>query len=148
MAVYLAPRMVSQGNLSEVSSFISANSVLDSLAGPILGGVSLYLFFETSAITSESTKALAQHVSWRWCFFINLYLLIFMAKFGSELLITDFRPIGGIAAILLFVFLNVNPVPKRPLRDQIAELDFVGLFGLVAGIACLLIGLNFSERGC
>jgi hypothetical protein len=54
-------------------------------------------------------------------------------------------PIGGIAAILLFVFLNVHPPPKRPLRDHVAELDFIGLFSLVAGVVCLLIGLNFGE---
>ncbi|KIJ16713.1 hypothetical protein PAXINDRAFT_27707, partial [Paxillus involutus ATCC 200175] len=55
------------------------------------------------------------------------------------------RPTGGLAAVLLFVFLNVNPHPKRPLRDQVAELDFIGLFGLVAGAVCLLIGFNFGQ---
>jgi hypothetical protein len=70
------------------------------------------------------------------------------ARFGSALLITSSRPIGGIAAVLLFVFLNVHPPPKRPLRDHVAELDFIGLFSLVAGVVCLLIGLNFGEASC
>ncbi|KAF9235568.1 major facilitator superfamily domain-containing protein [Melanogaster broomeanus] len=65
-------------------------------------------------------------VSWRWCFFINL-------------------PTGGVAAVILFVFLKLNPHHSRPMRDQLAELDFVGLFGLVAGVVCLLMGFNFSQ---
>ncbi|KIK79861.1 hypothetical protein PAXRUDRAFT_16097 [Paxillus rubicundulus Ve08.2h10] len=68
----------------------------------------------------------AEHASWRWCFFINL-------------------PTGGLAAVLLFIFLNLNPHQKRPFRDQVAELDFIGLFSLVAGVICLLIGFNFSQ---
>ncbi|KAF9242116.1 MFS general substrate transporter [Melanogaster broomeanus] len=68
----------------------------------------------------------ADKVSWRWCFFINL-------------------PTGGVAAAILFTFLNLNPHHSRPLREQLAELDFVGLFALVAGVVCLLIGFNFSQ---
>ncbi|KAF8121968.1 hypothetical protein EV363DRAFT_1301496 [Boletus edulis] len=57
---------------------------------------------------------------------------------------------GGLAGatygLLLFIFLNVHPPPKLPLRDQIAELDFIGLFSLIAGVACLLLGLNFGQE--
>lgn len=70
--------------------------------------------------------ALAQHASWRWCFWINL-------------------PIGGAAAFLLLCFLHLNPREKRTVRDVISTFDFVGLFLVTAGIALLLIGFQGAQ---
>lgn len=71
---------------------------------------------------------LTQHASWRWCFFINL-------------------PTGGIAFAMLFFFLNLNPHQGRPLRQHVAEFDFLGLFLIVSGVVLLLLGFNFSQNG-
>ncbi|KAJ7449942.1 major facilitator superfamily domain-containing protein [Mycena latifolia] len=70
--------------------------------------------------------ALAEKASWRWCFFINL-------------------PTGGIAAALLFFFLNLNPRPLRTFREHNQEFDYVGLILVVSGVVCLLVGFNSSE---
>ncbi|KAI6109565.1 MFS general substrate transporter [Pisolithus sp. B1] len=65
-------------------------------------------------------------VSWRWCFWINL-------------------PTGGLAGLLLFLFLNLNPHRRKPLREYVHEFDFLGLALVVSGVVCLLIGFNSSE---
>ncbi|KAI6045676.1 MFS general substrate transporter [Pisolithus marmoratus] len=65
-------------------------------------------------------------VSWRWCFWINL-------------------PTGGLAGVLLFLFLNLNPHQRKPLREYVHEFDFLGLALMVSGVVCLLIGFNSSE---
>ncbi|KAG2143358.1 MFS general substrate transporter [Suillus cothurnatus] len=70
---------------------------------------------------------LTDHVSWR-----------------CLLLLID-RPTGGLAGILLFFFLNLNPHQGKSLRDHIREFDFVGLFAIIIGVVCLLIGLNSSD---
>ncbi|KAI6118806.1 MFS general substrate transporter [Pisolithus croceorrhizus] len=65
-------------------------------------------------------------VSWRWCFWINL-------------------PTGGLAGLILFFFLNLNPHRRKPLREYVHEFDFLGLALVVSGVVCLLIGFNSSE---
>ncbi|CAK5277387.1 unnamed protein product [Mycena citricolor] len=70
--------------------------------------------------------ALTEHASWRWIFFINL-------------------PTGGIAAVLLFFFLNLNPRPLKSFREYHEEFDYLGLLLIVAGVVCVLLGFNSSE---
>jgi hypothetical protein len=58
-------------------------------------------------------------------------------------------PTGGVALVLLFFTLKLNP-PKhgKTFRQHVADFDFFGLFLIVAGVVCLLLGFNQSETSC
>lgn len=91
----------------QYSGLIAGTYAIGTVIGPVLGGV------------------FAQHVTWRWVFYINL-------------------PICGMALGLIVPFLNLKYHRQGTIVDRIKRIDWIGATSLTTSVTAILLALAWA----
>lgn len=107
-----------------------------SIIGPVLAG------------------ALTEHVTWRWCFYINVsFTFTDSSPFQScryFRFVTDIislkLPVGGAGAVIFFLLVHLKRArtESASLREKMQSMDLLGFVLLASSITMLLLALNWG----
>ncbi|OQE23395.1 hypothetical protein PENFLA_c011G00146 [Penicillium flavigenum] len=93
---------------------------------PAFSGLIMGMFAVASIIAPLLGGAFTDHLTWRWCFFINL-------------------PFGAVTAVtVFFTFQSTKPIVQATRREKLRGLDPLGTLFFLPAIVCLLLALQWG----
>ncbi|KAF0384726.1 MFS general substrate transporter [Gigaspora margarita] len=106
LALIIVSDIVSTKDRGIYQGILGACFGIASIAGPLMGG------------------AFTDHISWRWCFLINL-------------------PLGAITIIVIIFFLRMKK-PTGSLFGKFKRIDFIGIIIMMSSTVSILLPLNWG----